>query len=408
MNKVMNKVMNNVLAKKLINSTLVVLMTTSALYSAEGAANQTTNLNDNSAQEFVENSKESVAELKNRLNEQVKNLKRLQNDVKDVEFSLVVNSKKYQKLVEERAALENSLQETKKNLDLESENLKRSFQQTKGILGGVILHRLDKNEKSSDLLSKKILIEMLQKRIVDLGDLIRGNNAMKKDLAALEEQYQQSLSTEKELVQIVQEMELRKNELREIERTETEKKAQLEKVFSEVKNRQAIERHSETKKRLKERLKDVQLTEEIIVADTVKKASETSVNVGSGDFQTPLKSYQDFTFEKKGITYRFNGKNEIRAPKPGAVVYTGVLSTFGNVVMIDHGDGTRSVLLGHYDYYVKNGDKVDLGALIGHTKATNVNPDADGKLYYEIRKNNIAQNTYLLLDKRSLPKNFLR
>lgn len=359
------------------------------------------------AKDFVENSKESVIDLKRRLEEQVRNLKKLQADVKDVEYTLVLNTKKYQKLVEDRTKIENELQEAKKNLDLESENLKRNFQQTKSILSGVILHRLDKNEKSSDLLSKKILVEMLQKRIVDLGDLIRSNNAMKKDLAVMEEQYQNSLSTEKELVQIVKEMEARKSELREVERLEVERKAELEKKFSEVKNRASIEKAAENKKRLKERLKDVQLTEEIVVADTLKN-NATKDEVAAGLFQSPLKSFQDFTYEKKGITYRFNGKNEIRSPRSGAVVYTGVLSTFGNIVMIDHGDDSRSVLLGHYDYYVKNGDKVEVGALIGHTKSTNVNPDADGKLYYEIRKKNLAQNTYLLLDKKTLSKNFLR
>lgn len=362
---------------------------------------------DFAAKEYVENSKESVLDLKRKLEDQVRSLKRLQADVKDVEYSLVLNTKKYQKLVEDRAKIEADLQEAKKNLDLESENLKRNFQQTKSILSGVILHRLDRNEKSSDLLSKKILVEMLQKRIVDLSDLIRNNNAMKKDLSQMEEQYQNSLTTEKELVQIVKEMETRKNELRESERLEVERRAELEKQFSDVKNRQAMERTAENKKRLKERLKDVQLTEEIVVADTLKKSAPESA-ISNGGFHSPLKSFQDFTYEKKGITYKFNGKNEIRSPREGKIVYTGVLSTFGNIVMIDHGDDSRSVLLGHYDYYVKNGDKVELGALIGHTKSTNVNPDADGKLYYEIRKKNLAQNTYLLLDKRTLTKNFLR
>ncbi len=362
---------------------------------------------DLTAREYVENSKESVIELKRKLEDQVKNLKRLQGDVKNVEYTLVVNTKKYQKLVEDRTKIETSLQEAKRNLDLESESLKRNFQQTKSILSGVILHRLDKNEKSSDLLSKKILVGMLQKRIVDLSDLIRTNNMMKKDLISLEEQYQNSLTTEKELVQLVKEMENRKIELKESEKYEVDKKIELEKRFVDVKNRQTIERNVENKKRLKEKLKDVQLTEEIVVADTVKKTN-LNMDESSGVYHSPLKSFQDFTYEKKGITYRFNGKNEIRAPREGKIVYTGVLSTFGNIVMIDHGDDTRSVLLGHYDYYVKNGDSVDMGALVGHTKSTNVNPDSDGKLYYEIRKKNLAQNTYLLLDKKTLSKNFLR
>ncbi|MCK6594554.1 MAG: peptidoglycan DD-metalloendopeptidase family protein [Bacteriovoracaceae bacterium] len=367
------------------------------------------NVNANGEEEYIENTKESVSSMKKRLQDQEKNLKRLQFDVKDVEYSLVMNTKKYQKLVEERSKIESQLQEAKKNLDLESEGLKRSFQQTKNILGGVILHRLDKNEKSSDLLSKKLLVEMLQKRLVDLSDLIRNNNNMKSELARMDAEYQQSLSTEKELIQIVQEMEAKKQELLEVERIESDKKISLEKQYNDARNRVSIERNAENRKKLKEKLQNVQLTEEIKVADTIQKNStKEEVGLPGSLYQTPLKSFQDFSYQKKGITYKFSGKNEIRAPRSGNVIYTGVLSTFGNILMIDHGDNTRSVLLGHFDYYVKNGDKLDLGSVIGHTKATNVNPDSDGKLYYEIRKNNLAQNTYQLIDKKSLSKNFLR
>lgn len=366
------------------------------------------NVNTSGEEEFIENTKESVSSMKRRLQDQEKNLKRLQFDVKEVEYSLVMNTKKYQKLVEERSKIEYQLQEAKKNLDLESEGLKRSFQQTKSILGGVILHRLDKNEKSSDLLSKKLLVEMLQKRLVDLSDLIRNNNNMKSELEKMDAEYQQSLSTEKELIQIVQEMEAKKQELLEVERIEADKKLSLEKQYNEARNRVSIEKNAENRKKLKEKLQNVQLTEEIKVADTIQKSAVNEAVVVGNLYQTPLKSFQDFSYQKKGITYKFSGKNEIRAPRSGNVIYTGVLSTFGNILMIDHGDNTRSVLLGHFDYYVKNGDKLDLGSLIGHTKATNVNPDSDGKLYYEIRKNNLAQNTYQLIDKKSLSKNFLR
>lgn len=366
------------------------------------------NVNASGEEEFIENTKESVSSMKRRLQDQEKNLKRLQFDVKEVEYSLVMNTKKYQKLVEERSKIEYQLQEAKKNLDLESEGLKRSFQQTKSILGGVILHRLDKNEKSSDLLSKKLLVEMLQKRLVDLSDLIRNNNNMKSELEKMDAEYQQSLSTEKELIQIVQEMEAKKQELLEVERIEADKKLSLEKQYNEARNRVSIEKNAENRKKLKEKLQNVQLTEEIKVADTIQKSAANEAVVAGNLYQTPLKSFQDFSYQKKGITYKFSGKNEIRAPRSGNVIYTGVLSTFGNILMIDHGDNTRSVLLGHFDYYVKNGDKLDLGSLIGHTKATNVNPDSDGKLYYEIRKNNLAQNTYQLIDKKSLSKNFLR
>jgi murein DD-endopeptidase MepM/ murein hydrolase activator NlpD len=73
--------------------------------------------------------------------------------------------------------------------------------------------------------------------------------------------------------------------------------------------------------------------------------------------------------------------------------------------MIDHGKDVRSVILGQFDYLVKNGDVVKDSQLIGYTKARNATGLGDGKIYFEVRKNNLAQNTYLLLDKKSLARN---
>jgi septal ring factor EnvC (AmiA/AmiB activator) len=106
-------------------------------------------------------------------------------------------------------------------------------------------------------------------------------------------------------------------------------------------------------------------------------------------------------YQKKGVTYNFHGKNEIRAPKGGKVVYTGALANYGNVLMIDHGNDTRTVLLGQFDYAVKNGDAVKEFQVVGHTNPRSNNGLGEGRIYFEIRKNNLAQNTYLLLDKKS-------
>jgi murein DD-endopeptidase MepM/ murein hydrolase activator NlpD len=73
--------------------------------------------------------------------------------------------------------------------------------------------------------------------------------------------------------------------------------------------------------------------------------------------------------------------------------------------MIDHGNDTRTVLLGQFDYNVKNGDAVKASQLVGYTNPRSGNRLGDGKIYFEIRKNNLAQNTYLLLDKKTLAKN---
>ncbi len=72
--------------------------------------------------------------------------------------------------------------------------------------------------------------------------------------------------------------------------------------------------------------------------------------------------------------------------------------------MIDHGNDTRTVLLGQFDYSVKNGDPIAASQIVGYTNPRNQNGLGDGKIYFEVRKNNLAQNTYLLLDKKTLAR----
>jgi murein DD-endopeptidase MepM/ murein hydrolase activator NlpD len=61
--------------------------------------------------------------------------------------------------------------------------------------------------------------------------------------------------------------------------------------------------------------------------------------------------------------------------------------------------------LGQFDYSVKQGDQVKVGDVIGQTNPRSTGGLSEGKIYFEVRKNNLAQNTYLLLDKKTLAKN---
>ena len=69
--------------------------------------------------------------------------------------------------------------------------------------------------------------------------------------------------------------------------------------------------------------------------------------------------------------------------------------------MIDHGNDTRTVLLGQFNYTVKNGDNVNQYQVVGNTNPRSNSGLGEGRIYFEIRKNNLAQNTYLLLDQKS-------
>jgi murein DD-endopeptidase MepM/ murein hydrolase activator NlpD len=263
---------------------------------------------------------------------------------------------------------------------------------------GVLLNKLEKSESSSDLLTRKILVENLQRRLVDLDGLMKNNKEIKDDVESLYKRLEDSMSTERQLVSIMNELEQRKKDLRISLESETQKNKNAQASFEETKNLKAMERSSLQRNLLREKLAPVQITEEIKIPSLGEKLAR------NGGFATPIGEYQGIDYAKKGVTFNFQGKNEVHAPKRGKIVYTGSLANYGNVLMIDHGNDTRTVLLGQFDYNVKNGDTIELGQIVGYTNPRNQNGLGGGKIYFEVRKNNLAQNTYLLLDKKTLTR----
>ena len=107
-------------------------------------------------------------------------------------------------------------------------------------------------------------------------------------------------------------------------------------------------------------------------------------------------------YGKKGVTYKFNSRQLVKTSRGGKVIHTGSLSTYGNVVMVDHGNEVKSIYLGQFLPSVKKGQSVVPGESLGKTFDVAKN---EGKLYFEVRKKNKAQNTILLLDKNIATKN---
>lgn len=354
------------------------------------------------AQSAVENnlavnndSKINVFEMKRKLAEQNRIVQELSKEAQVIDVNLGLNNKKYMKLAEDRAKLEEALNVARKNADLDNTTLKKNYAETKSILMGLLLNKLENTENSADLLSRKILIQNLERRLADLDGMLKSNKEVMGSVDELYQRLQESMETEKELLSLMSELELRKKELRTSLEVEAQKKAETQSKFDEMKNLLAINNQAQKKMREKERLAPMQITEEIKVP---------SQPLG-GEFSPPIYSYQSIDYQKKGVTFNFQGRSEVRATKAGKIVYTGALANYGNVVMIAHGNDTHSVLLGQFEYNVKNGDVVKDAQVVGYTNPKSTNALADGRLYFEVRKNNLVQNTYLLLDKKSLAKN---
>ena len=113
--------------------------------------------------------------------------------------------------------------------------------------------------------------------------------------------------------------------------------------------------------------------------------------------KSPLQSF--FSLEKdkdrKGVVYQFDQRSPFYSSYQGSVQYLGRLANYGNLIIINHGNNIRSVLLGDIDPKVKKGQWVTRGELIGHTRP-------QGKLYFEVRVKNRARNTLSWIDHHSL------
>lgn len=334
----------------------------------------------------------NVFEMKRKLQDQTKDIQRLTKEVNNVEVTLGMNNKKYLQLAEERAKIEEKLAAARRNADFDSETLKKSYAQTKSLLMGVLLNKLENTERSSDMLARKIMIEGLQRKLVDLNGMMTSNKDLQGNVDSLYAKLQESMDTEKELLSVMGELEERKRTLRETLASQTKNSENAKLRLDEEKNKLAMNQKSVQREKAREKLAPVQITEEIKIP---------SQPLSEDLFRAPIASFQNMEYQKKGVTYNFHGKNEIRAPKGGKVVYTGALANYGNVLMIDHGNDTRTVLLGQFDYAVKNGDAIKEFQVVGHTNPRSNNGLGEGRIYFEVRKNNLAQNTYLLLDKKS-------
>src|SRR5205814_1286864 len=147
----------------------------------------------------------------------------------------------------------------RKNADFDNQSLKKSYNETKAILMGVLLNKLEKAESSADLLTRKILVENLQIRLTDLDGMMKSNKALQDDVERLYQRLEDSMRTEKELLAIMGELEQKKRDLKANIDSELSKKQEAESEFTESKNKMAMERESLKKAALKEKLVPVQI-----------------------------------------------------------------------------------------------------------------------------------------------------
>ncbi len=268
-------------------------------------------------------------------------IKKLHKDISTLESRLGRVGKYYTSTLEMREATQYKSERLKEDLTEELESLNERKKKIQKAFMGLLINSLDKDKMPGNLAANDIMIKSLKKQKQDTEKHLKEIKALEKLLDETTARYREYLQTEKDLSSLLSELENQKSFLL--------KKQHLKRNLAFLLNR---------------------------------------------PFVLPLKNYSSIDYDKKGITLKFNEKLPLYSTGKGKVAYIGSLSTYGNVLMIDHGQDTRSILLGSFKSEVKKGQILKKYEPIGISDHRR----SDRKIYFEVRKKNKVQNTILLIE----------
>ena len=131
------------------------------------------------------------------------------------------------------------------------------------------------------------------------------------------------------------------------------------------------------------------------------KKTQKIPDLAKGDFVWPVKGRLSSYFGKRkggfhyGIDIAAPRGREVRASRKGVVSFGRVMRGYGNVVIIDHGDGFSTVYAHNQVNLVKEKEKVKQGQIIARIGSTG---RARGyHLHFEVRKGSEAVNPLFYL-----------
>jgi murein DD-endopeptidase MepM/ murein hydrolase activator NlpD len=100
----------------------------------------------------------------------------------------------------------------------------------------------------------------------------------------------------------------------------------------------------------------------------------------------------------RGVDIKAPKGTPIRAAAGGTVVFSGRQSSYGRVIKIDHPNGLRTVYAHNSANFVKTGDRVKAGALIGAVGRTG--RATTNHVHFELRRRDVARDPLPLLKRQ--------
>lgn len=317
-----------------------------------------------------------IQALKAEVSQKNKKLDQLKKTMSQLEKELGERNQKLVKLFDIKRELDTQMHNFSTEIATKRENVDIQRNHVQRILKNAILSSMSGAIDPAALLSRKYLLEGLKRKndllVSSSEDLVKLSN----NLSQLRERFIEYQKVEGELADLLNNLETDKNQ----------KASEYVATMNEKKEKEGM----------------LSQYQALFLSD--KKGAEVRKKVGMM-FKAPVDQYKSLSYQDKGVTFLNSPDKviDVKATGDGKVVYSGDLSNYGNVVMIDHGNETRSILLGKFSSVVKKGDDVKSGAIVA--KTLTAKKGGQGKLYFEVRIKNQIQNTVLLLDELATMQN---
>lgn len=319
----------------------------------------------------IQSANPNYKNLNGHISKNKKEIGKLSKNIDILESRLAKSNKKYLRTLKRKNSIETNIYKMKQLVFENTTAVNTQLKDARSLVRATLANSLGGDQSAQDLYSQKVLLKAAQKKIKELKQKLVQLNIQKKELTKLEERFNEYHNIESSLLSAMSEMELRKKNY-------AEKYLDLQ-----GKQKQLLKKSSQMK------------------ISRVRKKEGRDLRSKIGMFNIPITRFTKFEYRKKGVTFHFDEQDFIRLGRGGRVAHTGKLSSYGNVVVIDHGNETRSVFLGEFSPSVRKNQVLKVGDIVGETKVTG---EKAGKVYFEVRKKNKAQNTIYLLDKKELEK----
>lgn len=237
---------------------------------------------------------------------------------------------------------------------------------------------LESENDTTEPWQRKVHLELLKQAQVKLKNKENELISFQTKVQEFDEKLVSLRKNEEELSQVIHEL-------------ETRKKSAMETYLARV----------ETKKKMENAVQTQKLQKRIAVVK--KELSQAPIVEIKPDrlFGRPVDDFLSYTASPKGVTFKYQSAQPVKAVGEGKIVFAGDLAAYGQVLLIDHGKDLRTVLLGKMNIRVKKNDTVKSGDVLAYTE--NDSKEAQN-LYFEVRKKNTAQNTILWLDQNGVSK----